>query len=271
MGRAIVRDPKAYLMDEPLSNLDAKLRVQMRTEVARIQQRLGTTTVYVTHDQTEAMTLGDRVAVMRAGLLQQVGRPTELYNHPTNLFVAGFIGSPAMNFVPGTLSGSTVRTPFGELPVPDGVKAAGGGEREVIVGTRPEHLEDARVVDTEARRTGTTFKAKLDLVEALGAEYYAYFHLEGTRVESEHLSEVAADAGLGEVPSAKAGETSLVARLNEMSEIREGDEIELWLDTRRLHLFDPESGENLAGTPSGNGAAASAAKAAEKPVAGQAG
>jgi multiple sugar transport system ATP-binding protein len=252
MGRAIVRDPKAYLMDEPLSNLDAKLRVQMRTEVARIQQRLGTTTVYVTHDQTEAMTLGDRVAVMRAGALQQVGRPTELYNHPANLFVAGFIGSPAMNFVPGTLSGSQVRTPFGELPVPGGVK--GDGDREVIVGTRPEHLEDARVVDSEARRAGVTFKAKLDLIEALGAEYYAYFHLEGTRVESEHLSEVAADAGLSEVPSAQAGDTSLVARLNEMSEIREGDEIELWLDTRRLHLFDPASGENLAGAPSGNGA-----------------
>jgi multiple sugar transport system ATP-binding protein len=245
--------------------------VQMRTEVARIQQRLGTTTVYVTHDQTEAMTLGDRVAVMRAGVLQQVGRPTELYNHPTNLFVAGFIGSPAMNFVPGTLSGSQLRTPFGELPVPEGLKGTGGGDREVIVGIRPEHLEDARVVEGEAKSRGATFKAKLDLVEALGAEYYAYFHLEGTKVESEHLSEVAADAGLGEVPSAKAGETSLVARLNEMSEIREGDEIELWLDTRRLQLFDPDSGENLAGPPSGNGAAASAAKAAEKPVAGQAG
>jgi multiple sugar transport system ATP-binding protein len=268
MGRAIVRDPKAYLMDEPLSNLDAKLRVQMRTEVARIQQRLGTTTVYVTHDQTEAMTLGDRVAVMRAGLLQQVGKPTELYAHPVNLFVAGFIGSPAMNFVPGTLSGSNVRTPFGELPAPEGVQ---GGDREVIVGIRPENLEDARVVDSEAMSHGATFKAKLDLVESLGAEYYAYFHLEGTRVESEHLSEVAADAGLSEVPSAQAGDTSLVARLNEMSEINEGDEVELWLDTRRLHLFDPESGENLVGVPSGNGAAASAANAAEKPVAGQAG
>jgi multiple sugar transport system ATP-binding protein len=268
MGRAIVRDPKAYLMDEPLSNLDAKLRVQMRTEVARIQQRLGTTTVYVTHDQTEAMTLGDRVAVMRAGVLQQVGKPTELYAHPVNLFVAGFIGSPAMNFVPGTLSGSKVQTAFGELPAPEGVQ---GGDREVIVGVRPEHLEDARVVDSEARSHGATFKAKLDLVESLGAEYYAYFHLEGTRVESEHLSEVAADAGLSEVPSAQAGDTSLVARLNEMSEINEGDEVELWLDTRRLQLFDPASGETLLGTPSGNGGAASAAKAAEKPVAGQAG
>jgi multiple sugar transport system ATP-binding protein len=267
MGRAIVRDPKAYLMDEPLSNLDAKLRVQMRTEVARIQQRLGTTTVYVTHDQTEAMTLGDRVAVMRTGVLQQVGKPTELYGHPTNLFVAGFIGSPAMNFVPGTLSGGKVRTPFGELPAPEDIQGGdGGGDRDVIVGIRPEHLEDARVVDSEARSQGATFKAKLDLVESLGAEYYAYFHLEGTRVESEHLQEVAADAGLGEVPSAQAGDTSLVARLNEMSEISEGDEIELWLDTRRLHLFDPESGENLAAGPSGNGAAASAARAAEKPV-----
>jgi multiple sugar transport system ATP-binding protein len=268
MGRAIVRDPKAYLMDEPLSNLDAKLRVQMRTEVARIQDRLGTTTVYVTHDQTEAMTLGDRVAVMRAGALQQVGRPTELYNHPVNLFVAGFIGSPAMNFVPGTIEDSKVRTAFGELPVPDGVRAAGGGEREVIVGIRPEHLEDARVVDTEARGAGATFKAKLDLIEALGSEYYAYFHLEGTRVESEHLSEVAADAGLGEIPSAKAGDASLTARLNEMSDIAEGQEVELWLDTRRLHLFDPDSGDNLAAAPSGNGARAEGGRAAEKPVAG---
>jgi multiple sugar transport system ATP-binding protein len=270
MGRAIVRDPKAFLMDEPLSNLDAKLRVQMRTEVARIQQRLGTTTVYVTHDQTEAMTLGDRVAVMRAGVLQQVGRPTELYNHPANLFVAGFIGSPAMNFVPGTVEGSKVKTPFGDLPVPDGAKAA-AKDGEVIVGIRPEHLEDARVVGTEARDYGTTFNAKLDLLEALGAEWYAYFHLEGTRVESEHLTEVAADAGLEEIPSAQAGDTSLTARLNEMSEIAEGQKVELWLDTRRLHLFDPESGNNLAAPPSGDGAGPEAGKAAEKPVAGTAG
>jgi multiple sugar transport system ATP-binding protein len=270
MGRAIVRDPKAFLMDEPLSNLDAKLRVQMRTEVARIQQRLGTTTVYVTHDQTEAMTLGDRVAVMRAGLLQQVGRPTELYNHPANLFVAGFIGSPAMNFVPGTIEGDEVKTPFGDLPVPDGAKGS-AKDGEVIVGIRPEHLEDARVVDTEARDYGSTFKAKLDLLEALGAEWYAYFHLEGTRVESEHLTEVAADAGLEEIPSAQAGETSLVARLNEMSEISEGDEVELWLDTRRLHLFDQESGDSLAAAPSGNGARAEGGKAAEKTVGGKAG
>ena len=124
MGRAIVRDPSAFLMDEPLSNLDAKLRVQMRTEVSRIQNRLGTTTVYVTHDQTEAMTLGDRVAVMRAGVLQQVGTPMELYNHPKNLFVAGFIGSPAMNFMPATVEGDTVKLPMGDVRLPRGAARA---------------------------------------------------------------------------------------------------------------------------------------------------
>ena len=208
MGRAIVRNPKAFLMDEPLSNLDAKLRVQMRTEVARIQDRLGTTTVYVTHDQIEAMTLGDRIAVMRTGTLQQVGPPTELYSHPANLFVAGFIGSPAMNFVPGTLTGSTGEDPVrGALGARGGARAqrGPGGDREVIVGIRPEHLEDARLVGSDIRDQGSTFRAKIDLVESPGAELYAYFHLEGSKVESEHLNEVAADAGLGEIPSAQGG------------------------------------------------------------------
>src|SRR5215208_7169157 len=149
MGRAIVRDPKAFLMDEPLSNLDAKLRVQMRTEVARIQRRLGTTMVYVTHDQTEAMTLGDRVAVMRAGLIQQVDSPATLYDDPINLFVAGFIGSPSMNFLPGRLDGDKLELPFGSASVPERLKArlqaAGGGARDVIVGARPEHFEDATI------------------------------------------------------------------------------------------------------------------------------
>src|SRR5687768_656305 len=138
MGRAIVRDPKAFLMDEPLSNLDAKLRVQMRTEVARIQKRLGTTMVYVTHDQTEAMTLGDRVAVMRAGILQQVDTPAHLYEEPANLFVAGFIGSPAMNFLPGRLDGETLKTPLGDTPL---LRRVGGTVSDVIVGMRPEHFE----------------------------------------------------------------------------------------------------------------------------------
>src|SRR4051812_22068076 len=140
-GRAVVRDPKAFLMDEPLSNLDAKLRVQMRTEVARIQNRLGTTMLYVTHDQTEAMTLGDRVAVMRAGIIQQVDSPKVLYEDPVNLFVAGFIGSPAMNFIPARLEDGKVRLPFGDAPIPPGVDSK---TREVIAGIRPEHFEDAK-------------------------------------------------------------------------------------------------------------------------------
>src|SRR5918995_2935238 len=213
MGRAIVRDPKAFLMDEPLSNLDAKLRVQMRTEVSRIQSRLGTTTVYVTHDQTEAMTLGDRVAVMRSGLLQQVGSPGELYEHPVNLFVAGFIGSPAMNFTPGELSGDTVKSALGELRLPDSVRQSigGDGSRPVIVGIRPESFEDARLVGPDARDRGTTVRAKIDLVEQLGAEQYAYFQLEGEGVQSDELRELAEDAGAHEVPS--SGEGQVVARL----------------------------------------------------------
>src|SRR5215218_3098993 len=156
MGRAIVRDPKAFLMDEPLSNLDAKLRVQMRTEVSRIQQRLSTTTNYVTHDQTEAMTLGDRVAVMRTGQLQQVGTPMELYNNPLNLFVAGFIGSPAMNFMPATVQDGTVKLPIGDVPLPpelrEKVQQARG--QQLIAGIRPENFEDAALVTGDARGQG---------------------------------------------------------------------------------------------------------------------
>jgi multiple sugar transport system ATP-binding protein len=246
MGRAIVRDPKAFLMDEPLSNLDAKLRVQMRTEVSRIQSRLGTTTVYVTHDQTEAMTLGDRVAVMRSGVLQQVGSPGELYANPVNLFVAGFIGSPAMNFMPGELSDGAVKVPLGELRLPEQVRAAmrGDGARHVIVGIRPESFEDATLVGGDARERGTTFRAKIDLVEQLGAEQYAYFQLEHEGVESAELRELAEDAGADEVPG--TGEGQVVARLESASGIRRGTDAELWLDLTKLHFFDPSSGRNLA-------------------------
>jgi multiple sugar transport system ATP-binding protein len=242
MGRAIVRDPKAFLMDEPLSNLDAKLRVQMRTEVARIQSRLGTTTVYVTHDQTEAMTLGDRVAVMRSGVLQQVGPPGELYNNPANLFVAGFIGSPSMNFMPGELSGDTVTTPLGDIPVTDEVRPKGGTGGSVIVGIRPEAFEDASMVGDDVRGRGITFKAKIDLVESLGAEEYAYFEVEGMDVQSEELSELAADSGSHEVPSAQE---QVVARLDPVAQVRKGEESELWLDASKLHFFDPDGGRNL--------------------------
>jgi multiple sugar transport system ATP-binding protein len=248
MGRAIVRDPKAFLMDEPLSNLDAKLRVQMRTEVSRIQSRLGTTTVYVTHDQTEAMTLGDRVAVMRSGVLQQVGSPGELYANPVNLFVAGFIGSPAMNFMPGELSGDTAKTPLAELRLPDELRTAigrgDGGAGSVIVGIRPESFEDAALVSGDTRERGMTFTAKIDLVEQLGAEQYAYFQLESEGVQSDELRELAEDAGAGEVPS--SGEGQVVARLESASEISRGADAELWLDLTKLHFFDPSSGRNLA-------------------------
>ena len=191
MGRAIVRDPRAFLMDEPLSNLDAKLRVQMRTEVARIQQRVGTTTVYVTHDQTEAMTLGDRVAVMRAGMIQQVASPKVLYEDPANLFVAGFIGSPAMNFLPAKIEGDTVKLPFGDAPLPEGLKGTVGNEsREVIAGMRPEHFEDADVA-AERGIEGMKFTANVEVVESMGSELYAYFDVKAA-AHSGELDDLAA-------------------------------------------------------------------------------
>src|SRR6187551_1978938 len=188
MGRAIVRDPKAFLMDEPLSNLDAKLRVQMRTEVARLQSKLETTTVYVTHDQTEAMTLGDRVAVMRAGVLQQVGAPAELYDNPKNLFVAGFIGSPAMNFMPGEVSGGKVKLPIGEVDVGD--LDVEGRDGQVIVGLRPENFEDVEVIGDLKEERGVTFEAEIDLVESLGSDLFAYFHIESEGVQSDQLEDL---------------------------------------------------------------------------------
>jgi multiple sugar transport system ATP-binding protein len=243
MGRAIVRDPSAFLMDEPLSNLDAKLRVQMRTEVARLQNDLGTTTVYVTHDQTEAMTLGDRVAVMRAGVLQQVGSPAELYGDPANLFVAGFIGSPAMNFTVGEIAGDRVRIALGEVPLPPELRGAGNGAgRKVIVGIRPESFEDATLVG-DARDRGVTFRAKIDLVESMGSEQYAYFQVQSEGVQSQELSELAQDAGADEVPS--SGDGQVVARLDAASGITRGTDAELWVDATKLHMFDPETGKSL--------------------------
>src|SRR4051794_8915847 len=244
MGRAIVRDPKAFLMDEPLSNLDAKLRVQMRTEVARIQQRLGATTVYVTHDQTEAMTLGDRVAVMRAGAVQQVDAPKTLYERPANLFVAGFIGSPAMNFLPGQVEGDTLRTPFGDTPLPGELKAGLNGGGEVIIGVRPEHFEDPAAAGREV--PGMRFRAKIAVVESMGSELYAYFDID-TAAQSAELAELARDAGLDEVPSHGDGDaTQVVARLDAASRARAGAEVELALDTGQIKLFDPNDGQALA-------------------------
>jgi multiple sugar transport system ATP-binding protein len=263
MGRAIVRSPKAFLMDEPLSNLDAKLRVQMRTEISRLQQQLGTTTIYVTHDQTEAMTLGDRIAVMRAGLLQQVGTPADLYGHPNNLFVAGFIGSPSMNFLPGEISGDSLRLPIGEVRIPERLRGRlgrgpGGGRSGVIVGLRPEHFEDASLVGDRSR--GHTFRAKIDVLESMGSEYYAYFMVESERVSSSELEELAQDAGGSDLPRAQG--TQVVARLDAASRARQGQEAELWFNTEHLQLFDPESGQSLLaedGAGAGGGAADPAA------------
>jgi multiple sugar transport system ATP-binding protein len=241
MGRAIVRDPSVFLMDEPLSNLDAKLRVQMRAEVSRIQDRLGTTTVYVTHDQTEAMTLGDRVAVMRAGVLQQVGAPQELYENPVNLFVAGFIGSPAMNFMPAQVDGGTVKLPMADVQA-TGLGDAAAGGKGLIAGIRPEHFEDAGLVG-DKRGQGATFRARVDLIESMGSELYVHFSVEHGGIESEELAELAADAGTAEVPS--AGEGKIVARLDPASRVRQGEEAELWVDTSRIHFFDAATGGRI--------------------------
>jgi ABC-type sugar transport systems, ATPase components len=199
MGRAIVRDPAAFLMDEPLSNLDAKLRVQTRTEVSRLQRRLGTTMVYVTHDQVEALTLGDRVAVMRTGVLQQVASPKELYERPVNLFVAGFIGSPAMNFMAGTLEEGVLRTSLGEFRLSDRLRReveSSGTGREVIVGLRPENFEDVALVSPDNRPHGITFHATIDVLESLGSDVFVYFSREvGRGVSSAELEELARDSG----------------------------------------------------------------------------
>jgi multiple sugar transport system ATP-binding protein len=254
MGRAIVRDPQAFLMDEPLSNLDAKLRVQMRTEVSRLQRDLSTTTVYVTHDQTEAMTLGDRVAVMRSGVLQQVDTPRVLYNDPVNIFVAGFIGSPAMNFFSGRISGGTVQLPFAKVPVPEGVQDTS----DVVVGIRPEDFEDARFApDNHAH--GVEFEAPIELVESMGSEIYVYFSFQGGEVSSDELAELARDSGIAETPSGGAG-----ARLNPESDVQPGQTARLWFDAAKLHLFDAADGANLRRGREDHEAAAEATREADE-------
>ncbi|OBF20856.1 sn-glycerol-3-phosphate ABC transporter ATP-binding protein UgpC [Mycobacterium kubicae] len=240
MGRAIVRQPKAFLMDEPLSNLDAKLRVQMRGEIARLQRRLGTTTVYVTHDQTEAMTLGDRVVVMHGGVAQQIGTPQELYEHPANLFVAGFIGSPAMNFFPATLTSMGLALPFGEVtltPQLQDLIARHPKPHNVIVGVRPEHIQDATLIDGYQRIRALTFEVSVDMVESLGSDKYVYFTTSGPAVHAAQLDELEAQ---GEVT-----ENQFVARVLAESKAAIGQTIELACDTTKLAVFDADSGANL--------------------------
>jgi len=239
MGRAIVRQADAFLFDEPLSNLDAKLRGQMRTEISRMQRRLGTTTVYVTHDQTEAMTLGDRVAVLKRGFLQQVGSPRELYEQPVNIFVAGFIGSPPMNFLPGRVDGGTLRLPIGDITLPDSHRKAVEGKDLVIAGIRPEHFEDASVLDATRREQGTEVQVDVDVTEWLGNELYAYVPFDPDPAVAEQLAELDRDL------DGEGMRTQLVVALDAMSRVRDGDRAKLWFDPRRIQLFEPGSGENL--------------------------
>jgi multiple sugar transport system ATP-binding protein len=239
MGRAIVREAQAFLFDEPLSNLDAKLRGQMRTEISRLQRRLGITTVYVTHDQTEAMTLGDRVAVLRKGLLQQVATPRELYERPVNLFVAGFIGSPPMNFAPATVEEGAVVLPFARVPLPQAICERIAGNQLLIAGIRPEHFEDAALVESPERDHGVTFTAEVDVTEWLGNELYAYIPFEAPHEVTERLKSLAREL------DSESLRTQLVVSLDTASKIQKGQPADLWFDTSRMHLFDPATGDNL--------------------------
>jgi multiple sugar transport system ATP-binding protein len=248
MGRAIVREPAAFLMDEPLSNLDAKLRVQTRAEIAKLQNDLGTTTLYVTHDQVEAMTMGDRVAVMRKGELQQVAPPQELYDRPVNLFVGGFIGSPAMNVLEATLEAAngTLAAKVGShtldlgeesLAARPGLRAYEG--RSVILGIRPEDLDDAELEpDTPKERL---LRGTVDLREALGSEIMVHFRSDASPALTDEMREIQEDAGAAETTEGTSGAT-LVGRFGARSRIREGDSVEVAVDTRALHFFDPDTG-----------------------------
>jgi len=263
MGRAIVREPAAFLMDEPLSNLDAKLRVQMRAEIAGLQHDLGVTTIYVTHDQVEAMTMGDRVAVMRKGELQQVAEPQTLYDHPVNLFVAGFIGSPAMNLVEATLAraNGTVTATLGSqtlsltdetLSVRPALKQYDG--RMVVLGIRPEDLEDAALAPDTPR--GQELRGDVTLTEALGAEIMVHFTMDAKPAVTDDVRELAADAGddrLGE--REEQAHAALVGRFGARSRVRAGQTVEVAVDSRALHFFDPDTGMGIYDATEEKGAA----------------
>jgi multiple sugar transport system ATP-binding protein len=266
MGRAIVRHPQAFLMDEPLSNLDAKLRVQMRAEIARIQHDLGVTTIYVTHDQIEAMTMGDRVAVIRKGMLQQADTPQTLYEHPVNLFVAGFIGSPAMNLMEARLThadtggGSALGVEFGgfHLPIPPEVLTArpalaAFADRPVVLGIRPEDMEDASLVsDAPAERR---IRATVELREALGSDVVVHFTIAAPPALTDDVRELVIDVGQEALQKmeekVRGGESNVVARLNPRTRAQTGETIELVVDSTRLHFFDPDTGAGIYGQPEG--------------------
>jgi multiple sugar transport system ATP-binding protein len=248
MGRAIVREPQVFLMDEPLSNLDAKLRVQMRAEIAQVQRELDVTTIYVTHDQTEAMTMGDRVALMKAGVLQQVGNPQYLYDHPDNLFVAGFIGSPPMNMALARLERNgdemVLHAGGAVLPLPASVVSerpalAKYVGREIALGIRSEDMEDARLSPDSPQEA--RLRAKVNLTEALGSEIVVHFHVNAPKVVTEETRALEKDAHTEDVPVAQVG-NPFVASFAPRSRVRPGDEIEIVVDRERMHFFDPETG-----------------------------
>jgi multiple sugar transport system ATP-binding protein len=265
MGRAIVRQPAAFLMDEPLSNLDAKLRVQMRAEISKLQRDLGVTTIYVTHDQVEAMTMGDRVAVMRRGQLQQVAPPQELYDRPRNLFVGGFIGSPAMNLLEATLESGNggLAAVLGEqkLRLGDelvsnrpGLKEYEG--RKVVIGIRPEQLEDAALVRDAPE--DNRIRGEVELREALGSELMVHFRLEAPPAITEEVKELAEDAGTTaeELAGGSAQHTVVVGRFSPDSKVQEGETAEVAVDTRALHFFDTETGTAIYDSQGTKGATA---------------
>jgi multiple sugar transport system ATP-binding protein len=256
MGRAIVRDPAVFLLDEPLSNLDAKLRVQMRAEIARLQRDLKTTTIYVTHDQVEAMTMGDRVAVMREGRLQQVAEPEELYERPCNVFVGAFIGSPSMNLLEGRIDiqggGAVLTLGQHRLDLPAAVLAAlpslrSYDGRDLVVGIRPEVLSDGASTGDGA---GATLRAQVELREALGGELILHLRTAVRPAVTEDTMHVAADVDSAAIEalekSASHGETLVVAKFDGRSRVRMGDTVDVAVDVERLHFFDPASGEALA-------------------------
>jgi multiple sugar transport system ATP-binding protein len=249
MGRAIVREPSVFLMDEPLSNLDAKMRVQMRAEISRIQRRVGVATFYVTHDQTEAMTMGDRVAVLHLGELQQCDTPQYLYEHPDNIFVAAFIGSPAMNLYEAVVSpeADSVKVGAQALSLPESALAArpalrGYRDRKLVVGIRPEDLDDPALGPPPG--PGTTLVADIELVEALGNELQVHFLIDATRARSETAQAATEIEELGDLPTLQMGEAKAegVARVSPRSDFRAGSRVTFVVRTDQLHFFDPDTG-----------------------------
>ena len=247
MGRAIVRNPQAFLMDEPLSNLDAKLRVQMRAELGQLHTQLQTTTLYVTHDQVEAMTMGDRVAVIRKGELQQIDTPREIYLNPRNIFVAGFIGSPSMNFVYANVgvNKNSIKLNFGHDQIDykgDKLEKLKTFEnKEIVMGIRPEAFEDGNYANTS--EYSESIKVSVSLLEQLGSDSYIHFYKDIKPVQTEAIEEILADEG--EDISVLGDNTKFIARINPNSTVVEGEEIELKIDPSKLHFFDPETGDAL--------------------------